>query len=94
MAESSGEIVHVDRKVEVVARPVKISIGVDVPKEDSWFWVEFDCWGQGCGTVFLDLQEAIRWCISCYNKNLNRPMRITDRTGAVVYSPDWSRYDD
>lgn len=89
--EDRGEIVHVDRSgpvIEIVKQPVKINIGVSLPADEDWFWVEFDCWGQGCGTIFLSVPDALEWCLVCYSRNLNSPIRIKDKHGNNVYEED------
>lgn len=83
-----SEIVPVDKEVEVIVPPIKISVNVNLPKDELWFWVEFDCWGQSCGTLFIDLEEALRWCVSCYDHNLNQPVSIKEGHGKEIYGPD------
>ncbi len=91
--EELNSIVRVEREVEIIGSPIQIRISVNLPKDEAWFWVEFDCWGHSCGTLFTDLKEALHWCVTCYSYNLNRPMRIKDDKGNEVFAPhDLEKY--
>lgn len=54
--------------------------------DEDVYHVHFDVWGQPCRTWFVELEDAISWLQTCYDKGFLAPRCIFHGSLHLVYN--------